>query len=401
MTTTFGSIEELGIKGPEILRLLSLGIFDISEGTISYMAGEDPHFDGLDLPGVTLDIDTQRETAIEAYKPVLAKLMAEKFNTRLLSMSPVALQVFYCRGEIDGLASLEGKKVRTFNRAMADLVEAAGASTINLTFAEVVPAMQQGVADCAVTGTSAGNTARWWEVTDHLYPLPMGWSMTFFAANQDSWNAPRPQGPGLSGRGVRRARGSHVGAGRGRCSGRHQLQHRSGRMQGGHPCRAADDPRGPLRRRSRPGAGDSEKRRAGRLGRALRQRVRPGVERDGRPDRRCRGAGRLRPLLVHVVDSVITKVSRVMSRMGGVFLLLAALLVSVEILGRKILHLPFSVGTELSSYALAVGASWSFAQALLQRAHVRIDVLRNLLPSVGASSSTSSRWSRSQPLRSS
>lgn len=83
---------------------------------------------------------------------------------------------------------------------------------------------------------------------------------------------------------------------------------------------------------------------------------------------------------MHVVDSVITKVSLVMSRMGGVFLLLAALLVSVEILGRKILHLPFSVGTELSSYALAVGASWSFAQALLQRAHVRIDVLRNLLP---------------------
>jgi TRAP-type C4-dicarboxylate transport system substrate-binding protein len=186
VTTTFGSIEELGIKGPEILRLLSLGIFDISEGTISYMAGEDPHFDGLDLPGVTLDIDTQRE-AVEAYKPVLAQIMSEKFNTRLLSMSPVALQVFYCRGEIDGLASLEGKKIRTFNRAMADLVEAAGASTINLTFAEVVPAMQRGVADCAVTGTSAGNTARWWEVTDHLYPLPMGWSMTFFAANQDSW----------------------------------------------------------------------------------------------------------------------------------------------------------------------------------------------------------------------
>jgi TRAP-type C4-dicarboxylate transport system permease small subunit len=65
---------------------------------------------------------------------------------------------------------------------------------------------------------------------------------------------------------------------------------------------------------------------------------------------------------------------------GGVLLLLAALLVSIEILGRKFWFLPFSVGTELSTYALAVGASWSFAQALLQRAHVRIDVLRNLLP---------------------
>ncbi|MDX6750412.1 TRAP transporter substrate-binding protein [Geminicoccaceae bacterium 1502E] len=192
ITTTFGSIEELGIKGPEVLRLLRLGIFDISEGTLSYMAGEDPHFDGLDLPGVALDIDTQR-AATDAYRPVLARIMEEKFNTKLLSMSPVALQVFYCKGDIEGLASLEGKKVRTFNRAMADLVEAAGASSINLPFAEVVPAMQRGVADCAVTGTSAGNTARWWEVTDHLFTLPMGWSMTFFGANLQNWNRLDPK----------------------------------------------------------------------------------------------------------------------------------------------------------------------------------------------------------------
>lgn len=187
ITTTFGSIEELGLKGPEILRLLRLGVFDISEGTLSYMAGEDPRFEGLDLPGVTLDIETQRKAA-DAYRPVLAEVMAEKFNTKLLSMSPVALQVFYCKGEdVEGLDSLAGKKVRTFNRAMADLVEAADASTINLPFAEVIPAMQRGVADCAVTGTSAGNTARWWEVSDTLFTLPMGWSMTFFGANLGNW----------------------------------------------------------------------------------------------------------------------------------------------------------------------------------------------------------------------
>lgn len=188
ITTTFGSIEELGIRGPEVLRLLRLGVFDISEGTLSYMAGEDPRFDALDLPGVTLDIDTQRE-AVEAYRPILAKVLAEKFNTRLLSMSPIALQVFYCKGKIEGIGSLKGKKVRTFNRAMSDLVEGIGGSTINLPFAEVIPAMQRGVADCAITGTSAGNTARWWEVTDHLYLLPMGWSMTFFGANTKSWAA--------------------------------------------------------------------------------------------------------------------------------------------------------------------------------------------------------------------
>jgi TRAP-type C4-dicarboxylate transport system substrate-binding protein len=192
ITTTFGSLEELGMRGPEVLRLLRQGVFDISEGTLSYMAGEDPRFDALDLPGVTLDIDTQRKT-VDAFRPVLAKVMAEKFNTKLLTMSPVALQVFYCKGKIDGLASLRGKKVRTFNRAMSDLVEAVGGSTINLPFAEVIPAMQRGVAECAITGTSAGNTARWWEVSDNLYALPMGWSMTFFGANLANWNKLDPK----------------------------------------------------------------------------------------------------------------------------------------------------------------------------------------------------------------
>jgi len=83
---------------------------------------------------------------------------------------------------------------------------------------------------------------------------------------------------------------------------------------------------------------------------------------------------------VRRIDTAIARISLFMSRVGGGLLLLAALLVSFEILARKFLFLPFSIGTELSTYALAVGASWSFAQALLQRAHVRIDVLRNRLP---------------------
>lgn len=191
ITTNFGSLDDLGIQGPEVLRLLQLGMFDISESTLSYMAGEDSHFDALDLPGVTADIEVQRKLA-DAYRPTLASVLEAKFNVKLLSMSPIALQVIYCKGEIGGLADLKGKTVRTYNRGMSDLVEAAGAATVNIPFAEVVPSMQRGVADCAVTGTSAGNTARWWEVTDTLLEVPMGWAMTFFAANLKNWNALDP-----------------------------------------------------------------------------------------------------------------------------------------------------------------------------------------------------------------
>lgn len=187
ITTTFGSLDDLGIQGPEVLRLLSLGMFDISEGTLSYMAGEAAQFESLDLPGLTADIDEQRAMA-NALRENLSAVMEERFNVHLLSMAPIALQVLYCNKPVTSLADLSGMKVRTFNRSMAELVEGLGGQSVNIPFAEVVPAMDRGVADCAITGTSAGNTARWWEVTDHLVILPMGWSMTFFAANSDSWN---------------------------------------------------------------------------------------------------------------------------------------------------------------------------------------------------------------------
>ncbi|MCF3933604.1 TRAP transporter substrate-binding protein [Acuticoccus sp. M5D2P5] len=186
VTTTFGSLDDLGMQGPEVLRLLGLGMFDISEGTLSYMAGEAPAFEALDLPGLTSDIKAQRQMA-DAFRPTLEKEMMERFNVKLLSMAPIALQVLYCSKPVSDLSDLNGLTVRTFNRAMAELVEGLGAKSVNIPFAEVVPALERGVADCAITGTSAGNTARWWEVTDHLVVLPMGWSMTFFAANANNW----------------------------------------------------------------------------------------------------------------------------------------------------------------------------------------------------------------------
>lgn len=187
ITATFGSLEDMGIQGPEVLRLLGLGMFDISEGTLSYMAGEAPEFESLDLPGLTGDINKQRGMA-NGLREKLTQIMAEKFNVKLLTMSPISLQVLYCNKPISGVDDLAGLKVRTFSRSMAELIEGLGAQSVNIPFSEVVPALDRGVADCAITATSAGNTARWWEVTDHLVILPMGWSMIFFGANSANWD---------------------------------------------------------------------------------------------------------------------------------------------------------------------------------------------------------------------
>ncbi|MFC7396502.1 TRAP transporter small permease subunit [Chelatococcus sp. GCM10030263] len=80
------------------------------------------------------------------------------------------------------------------------------------------------------------------------------------------------------------------------------------------------------------------------------------------------------------LHDVVAGLSLWMARIGGLMLVAASGLISIEILARKFILIPFSVGSELSSYALAIAASWAFGYAVLNRAHVRIDVVRNWTP---------------------
>lgn len=72
--------------------------------------------------------------------------------------------------------------------------------------------------------------------------------------------------------------------------------------------------------------------------------------------------------------------SRAAALAGGLLLLAAAVLVSVDVLLRKFANLTLGGADELSGYALAIGSTWSFAFVLLNRGNVRIDALYEHLP---------------------
>ena len=195
VTADFVPFDIMGIKGFQIIRLTKMGVMDFAATDISKLAGDDPAFEGCDLAGLTLTVDKAR-AACEAWKPVMAEIMEKKFDTKLLGIGGNTPQVLWCRVPISGLADLKGKKVRVFNKTMTDFIEAAGGTTVTIAFAEVVPALQRGVVDCAVTGSLSGNTAGWGEVTTHMYPMVMGWSHNYQSVNLGSWKrfAPEVQG---------------------------------------------------------------------------------------------------------------------------------------------------------------------------------------------------------------
>ena len=54
---------------------------------------------------------------------------------------------------------------------------------MTIPFAEVVPALEKGVADCAITDPMSAYDAKWHEVVTDVFALRVGYSITFTAIN--------------------------------------------------------------------------------------------------------------------------------------------------------------------------------------------------------------------------
>jgi len=182
---------ELGLSGFEVVRLLKLGAYDAVNAVTGYAAQDAPELEGVDLAGVFQDFTTYRK-AIDAYRPVIENALATKYNAKLLYMYSYPSQQLWCNlkpGEGNSLKDLKGKKIRTYTTTLGDFIEGLGASSVTIAFAEVVPALQKGVADCGITGTAPAYNAKWWQVANTNIRVRLGYAASFGAMNMKVWNS--------------------------------------------------------------------------------------------------------------------------------------------------------------------------------------------------------------------
>ena len=182
---------EMGLKGPEVLRLMSSGALEIGATVLAYLASDDPANEAVDIAGLITSVELSRQ-ATEASKAMYQKLF-QKFGVKLLAAGTYPAQVLYCNAELKGLADVRGKKVRVAGRSQSELVEALGGTPVTMAFGEVVPALQNKTVDCGITGTLSGNLAKWNEVSTHLIALPLSWGQIAYAVNMKSWEKMDPR----------------------------------------------------------------------------------------------------------------------------------------------------------------------------------------------------------------
>lgn len=185
--TTMTSLGQVKLKGPAVVRQMDMGVFDVVHTVADYIVSDSPDIAGLDLPGVTTDIATAKKT-VEAYRPALAEYLARDFNVKLLSVVPYPAQVLFSRVEIGGLDDLKGKKIRASGWTTSEFVTALGATGVTMSFSEVPQSLQRGVVDGAITGSLSGYSAGWGEVSDYIYPLPVGgWDYVIGVMSMNTW----------------------------------------------------------------------------------------------------------------------------------------------------------------------------------------------------------------------
>ncbi len=181
------SITELGLSGFEIVDLTRKGVYDIVAGVIAYVASKSPALEAIDLAGVMPEFDDMKKST-EVYRAVVAREFESKYGVKLLGMFSYPSQQFWCSKPVASLADLKGLRTRVYGSSLGDFVKGAGGVPVTISFGEVVPALQKGVADCGITGTLPAYDAKWREVVTHIYKAGLGWGPSFVAMNKKRWD---------------------------------------------------------------------------------------------------------------------------------------------------------------------------------------------------------------------
>lgn len=183
----FNPMDVVNVKADDALRLLRSGTFDVMSVQMGSVARDDPFVEGIDLVGVSTDMAALR-TAVDAYREQMDQRMQRRFRTKILTLWPFGPQVFYCSKPVASIDDFKGLKIRSFTPTMSALLQKLGATPVTLPFAEVYPALANGVVDCGVTSPNSGNSGKWPEVTTHYFPLSVSGSVQGHFANLEYWN---------------------------------------------------------------------------------------------------------------------------------------------------------------------------------------------------------------------
>jgi TRAP-type C4-dicarboxylate transport system substrate-binding protein len=101
-------------------------------------------------------------------------------------------QTIFTTFEVNGLADLEGHKIRVTSPEQGHFIEEFGGAPITLSGSEVPTSLERGVIEGVLTA-SAGGAKNWHEFLPYNYRFPVNYGNSMIIANVDAFEALSPE----------------------------------------------------------------------------------------------------------------------------------------------------------------------------------------------------------------
>lgn len=177
----------LGFKGPEMFGAVRDGLVPISDMLLQQQVGDEPLLGLQSLPYLMNTYQEQVEFQ-DFYRPLLEEVFAEN-NQKLLYTMPWPQQQIWTKKEIAGFDDFAGVKVRSSDPSATKIFNAAGMTSVQLPWGEVIPSLATGAIEGVGTSAPSAVDGSFWEFLTHGYPTRHTWNLNAVSVNLDAWNA--------------------------------------------------------------------------------------------------------------------------------------------------------------------------------------------------------------------
>lgn len=183
---------ELPYKNTDVLKALATNQVQIADLALGPVAGDVPELTVFGLPFLCTSTDGFYK-AMDAAIPTFNERLQIKFKVHALAGWTMPPQQIWLREAVSEIGELEGKKIRTWNKMQVEMLDLLGASGVAITPSEVIPALQRGVVDGAITAVIPAYDWKFYEVVDAGYMLNFTMTDQLIAVNDGAFDALSPE----------------------------------------------------------------------------------------------------------------------------------------------------------------------------------------------------------------
>jgi TRAP-type C4-dicarboxylate transport system substrate-binding protein len=177
----------LGFRSVDHFDAVGDGAVPIASSFGGVWAGIDPVFLISSLPFLASSVE-DNWALYQVSKPYYSKVL-EDANQVFLFASPWPPSGLWGNKALDSMEAIANYKIRTFDANGTMTLRAAGASPIQVSWADVVPQLSTGALEGVLTSADGGASAQLWEHQSHFTEVNYAMPLQFMHMNRDAYDA--------------------------------------------------------------------------------------------------------------------------------------------------------------------------------------------------------------------